>query len=212
MNGRRDRFARRPVGEVGPECFAADDVPVPSPGPGEALVEVTWLSIDPTIRGWMQMDTYLPAIGIGEPIRSGGLGTVVESNNDDLPVGATVFGMMGWQQYAIADAGARVIPDGIEPEAALSVFGVTGLTAYFGLLDVGEPKAGETVLISGAAGATGSVVGQIARIKGCRVVGIAGRICSRGDRRELPALPAAVDGAHQRGATVYAFHGHKRLS
>ncbi len=170
----RITLAQRPVGAVGPECFATDDVPVPEPGPGEAVVEVGWLSIDPTIRGWMAYDTYLPAIEIGEPIRSGGLGTVVRSNSDSLPVGATVFGMTGWQRYAVVDAGAMVVPDGVEPEAALSVFGVTGLTAYFGLLDVGRPVEGETVLVSGAAGATGSVVGQIARIKGCRVVGIAG--------------------------------------
>jgi NADPH-dependent curcumin reductase CurA len=170
----RITLAQRPVGEVGPECFAADDVEVPRPGPGEALVEVRYLSVDPTIRGWMAQDTYLPAIEIGAPIRSGGLGTVIESNNDDLPVGATAFGMTGWQQYALLDAGARVIPAEVEPEAALSVFGVTGLTGYFGLLDIGRPSAGETVLVSGAAGATGSVAGQIARIKGCRVVGIAG--------------------------------------
>ncbi|MEM1333433.1 MAG: NADP-dependent oxidoreductase [Actinomycetota bacterium] len=170
----RITLAQRPEGEVGPECFHADDVDRPTPGPGQALVEVHYLSIDPTIRGWMQMDTYLPAIAIGEPIRSGGLGTVIESNDEKLPVGTTVFGMTGWQQYAIAGPDMRVIPDGIDPEAALSVFGVTGLTAYFGLLDVGQPKEGETVLVSGAAGATGSVVGQIAKIKGCRVVGIAG--------------------------------------
>ncbi len=170
----RITLAQRPVGEVGPECFAADDVDVPRPGPGEAVVEVEWLSIDPTIRGWMAQDTYLPAIEIGAPIRSGGLGTVVESNEPALPVGARVFGMTGWQQYAVVDSGARVIPSEIEPQAALSVFGVTGITAYFGLLDVGRPRAGETVLVSGAAGATGSVVGQIARLKGCRAVGIAG--------------------------------------
>jgi NADPH-dependent curcumin reductase len=170
----RITLARRPVGEVVPECFATDDVELPTPGPGEALVEVTWLSIDPTIRGWMAQDTYLPAIEIGAPIRSGGLGTVIESNVDTLPVGATVSGVLGWQQFAIVDGSARVIPEGIDPGAALSVFGVTGLTAYFGLLDVGSPTAGETVLVSGAAGATGSVAGQIARIKGCRVVGIAG--------------------------------------
>lgn len=171
---RRITLAQRPVGPVGPECFAVDEVERPSPGPGEVLVEVQWLSIDPTIRGWMAMDTYLPAIAIGEPIRSGGLGTVIESNNDTYPVGTRVFGMPGWQQYAVMGGGLQVIPDGIEPEAALSVFGVTGLTAYFGLLDIGRPKEGETVLVSGAAGATGSVAGQIARIKGCRVVGIAG--------------------------------------
>ncbi len=170
----RITLAQRPQGPVGPECFATDDVPTPEPGPGEALVEVKWLSIDPTIRGWMSQDTYLPAIEIGEPIRAGGLGEVIASDNDDLPVGSMAFGMVGWQQYALVGEGTQVIPDGIEPEAALSVFGVTGLTAYWGLLDVGEPKEGDTVLVSGAAGATGSVVGQIAKIKGCRVVGIAG--------------------------------------
>ena len=170
----RITLARRPHGPVGPECFATDDVPAPEPGPGEAVVEVKWLSIDPTIRGWMSQDTYLPAIAIGEPIRAGGLGEVIASHNDDLPVGSMAFGMVGWQQYAIVGEGTQVIPEGIEPEAALSVFGITGLTAYWGLLDVGEPNEGETVLVSGAAGATGSVVGQIAKIKGCRVVGIAG--------------------------------------
>jgi NADPH-dependent curcumin reductase CurA len=171
---RRITLAKRPVGEVAPDCFATDEVDIPTPGPGEVLAEVGWLSIDPTIRGWMAMDTYLPAIEIGAEIRSGGLATVIESNNDDIPVGATLFGMTGWQQYVIMDGSNQMVPDGIDPTAALSVFGVTGMTAYFGLLDVGRPVEGETVLVSGAAGATGSVVGQIAKIKGCRVVGIAG--------------------------------------
>jgi NADPH-dependent curcumin reductase CurA len=170
----RVTLARRPVGEVDAACFAADDVPIEQPGPGQVLVEVGWLSIDPTIRGWMAQDTYLPAIEIGAPIRSGGIGTVIESSSDAMPVGSTVFGMTNWQQYAVMDESAQVVPDGVEPQAALSVFGVTGLTAYFGLLDVGRPVAGETVLVSGAAGATGSVVGQIAKINGCRAVGIAG--------------------------------------
>jgi NADPH-dependent curcumin reductase len=173
-SNRRVTLAKRPVGPVTQDCFAIDEVPVPSPGPGDVLVEVGWLSIDPTIRGWMAMDTYLPAIEIGAPIRSGGLGRVIESNNDRFPVGATLFGMTGWQQYAVMDGSNQIVPDGIDPTAALSVFGVTGLTAYFGLLDVGRPRAGETVLVSGAAGATGSIVGQIARLKGCRAVGIAG--------------------------------------
>jgi NADPH-dependent curcumin reductase CurA len=171
---RRITLAKRPSGPIAPDCFAIDEVPIPSPGPGEVLAKVGWLSIDPTIRGWMAMDTYLPAIEIGAPIRSGGLAEVIESDNEALPVGSTLFGMTGWQEYVVMDATSQVIPDGIEPTAALSVFGVTGLTAYFGLLDIGKPVAGETVLVSGAAGATGSVVGQIARIKGCRVVGIAG--------------------------------------
>lgn len=171
---RRITLAKRPVGEVAADCFATDEVEIPTPGPGEVLAEVGWLSIDPTIRGWMAMDTYLPAIEIGAEIRSGGLATVIESNNDDLPVGATLFGMTGWQQYTIMDGSNQIVPDGIDPTAALSVFGVTGMTAYFGLLEVGRPVEGETVLVSGAAGATGSVVGQIAKLKGCRVVGIAG--------------------------------------
>jgi NADPH-dependent curcumin reductase CurA len=171
---RRITLAQRPVGEITAECFSTDEVDIPTPGPGEVLTEVGWLSIDPTIRGWMAMDTYLPAIEIGDVIRSGGLATVIESNNDDIPVGATMFGMTGWQQYAVMDGSSNVLPDGLDPTAALSVFGVTGMTAYFGLLDVGRPESGETVLVSGAAGATGSVVGQIAKIKGCRVVGIAG--------------------------------------
>lgn len=170
----RITLAKRPVGEVADDCFAADDVPVPSPGPGEVLVEVAWLSIDPTIRGWMAYDTYLPAIEIGAPIRSGGLGKVIESDNDAYPVGTTVFGMTGWQQYSVFKSGLQVVSDRVPPEAALSVFGTTGLTAYFGLLDIGRPVAGETVLVSGAAGATGSIAGQIAKIKGCRVVGLAG--------------------------------------
>jgi NADPH-dependent curcumin reductase CurA len=171
---RRITLAKRPSGPIAPDCFAIDEVPIPSPGPGEVLAKVGWLSIDPTIRGWMAMDTYLPAIEIGAAIRSGGLAEVIESNNEALPVGSTLFGMTGWQEYVVMDGTSQVIPDGIDPTAALSVFGVTGLTAYFGLLDIGKPVAGETVLVSGAAGATGSVVGQIARIKGCRVVGIAG--------------------------------------
>lgn len=171
---KRITLAQRPVGTVTEDCFAHDEVPTPAPGPGEFLVEVEYLSIDPTIRGWMAYDTYLPAIEIGAPIRSGGLGTVVESNNDGYPVGTTIFGMTGWQQYAIFDRGVQIVPEGIPPEAALSVFGTTGLTGYFGLLEIGRPVAGETVLVSGAAGATGSIAGQIAKIKGCRVVGLAG--------------------------------------
>ena len=109
---RRITLAKRPVGEVSADCFAIDEVDIPTPGPGEVLAEVGWLSIDPTIRGWMAMDTYLPAIEIGAEIRSGGLATVIESNNDDIPVGATLFGMTGWQQYAIMDGSNQIVPDG----------------------------------------------------------------------------------------------------
>lgn len=173
---RQVRLARRPHGPVTADCFDIGEVPVPDLAEGEALLRVDYLSIDPTIRGWMERDTYLPAIPIGDPIRSGVLGTVVASRSATYPVGATVFGMSGWQQYAVLGAGTEgmVLPDGIDPLDALSVYGATGMTAYFGLLDVGRPVAGETVLVSGAAGATGSIVGQIAKLQGCRVVGIAG--------------------------------------
>ena len=170
----RITLARRPVGLPDETTFATDEIPVPPLADGQALVEVSWLSIDPTIRGWMAYDTYLPAIEIGAPIRSGGIGTVIESRNQRYPVGARVFGMLDWQRYAVRERGLRLLPEGVPSEAALSVFGTTGLTAYFGLLDVGRPEEGETVLVSGAAGATGSIVGQIARLRGCRVVGIAG--------------------------------------
>ena len=167
-------LAKRPSGQVGADCFARAESAVPQPGDGQVLVKVDWLSIDPTIRMWMAMDTYLPAIEIGAPIRSAGLGTVIESNNHDIPVGTVLFGTPGWQEYAVMGPRDQVIPEGVDPTAALSVFGITGLTAYFGLLDIGRPGEGETVVVSGAAGATGSVVGQIAKIKGCRVIGIAG--------------------------------------
>ena len=167
---------RRPTGPITDDCFELVETPVPEPAAGEAIVRVRYLSLDPTIRIWVERDSYLPAIALGDPVRSAGLGVVVESRNDDFPVGATVMGMLGWQDYAVVggETAANVLPDGIEPTDALSVYGGTGITAYFGLLDVGKPAEGDTVLVSGAAGATGSVVGQIAKIKGCRVIGIAG--------------------------------------
>ncbi len=175
---RRIVLASRPTGMADETTVALETGPVPEPQAGQAVVRVEWISIDPTIRTWMDdAPGYLPAIEIGAPIRSGGIGTVVASAADRFPVGATVFGMLGWQDYAVVDDdnNAQVVPEGIDPTAALSVFGVTGMTAYFGLLDVGQPKEGDTVVVSGAAGATGSVVGQIAKIKGAaNVVGLAG--------------------------------------
>ena len=166
----------RPKGAVHADNFETKSSPIPAIGPGEALVKTLYLSIDPTIRGWMERDTYLPAIELGAPIRSAGAGVVVQSNNPRLPVGSRVFTLLGWQQYAVVSDRDRpsVIPAGVELTDALSVFGVTGMTAYFGLMDVGKPKAGETVVVSGAAGATGSIVGQLAKSQGCRAVGLAG--------------------------------------
>jgi NADPH-dependent curcumin reductase CurA len=170
-------LVKRPEGEVTPDCMRLSEGPAPEPADGEALIKNLYLSLDPTQQGWMKYDTYMPAIPIGEVIRSGGVGEVIESRSPHYALGQLVSGLVGWQEYAIADGGGnrmQGIPDGVSPVDAVSIFGITGLTAYFGLLDVGRPKAGETVVVSGAAGATGSVVGQIAKIHGCRVVGIAG--------------------------------------
>ena len=176
---RRLVLAERPTGMVDASTVRTEECAIPAPGDGEALARVRYISIDPTIRTWMDdAPGYLPPIGIGEVVRAGGVAEIVESNSSKYNPGDLVFGMMGWQDYAIADEGERNmqrLPEGISPTSALSVFGVTGMTAYFGLLDVGRVKEGDVVVVSGAAGATGSTVGQIAKIKGAsKVVGIAG--------------------------------------
>src|SRR5919106_528752 len=174
---RQWRLARRPEGQISDEHFALIKQAAPEPGHGEALIRVRYLSMDPTIRGWMERDTYLPRIREGEIIRGLGLGEVVTSRSELYPQRALVSGLTGWQEWAVADEGRhrmQVLPDGTDPVDAVALFGPTGLAAYFGLLEVGRPSAGETVLVSGAAGATGSVVGQIAKIQGCRAVGTAG--------------------------------------
>lgn len=178
-SNRRLVLAERPTATVDENTVRLETAEVPDLGEGEALVHVRFISIDPTIRTWMNdAPGYLPPIAIGEVVRAAGVGEVVRSNSNRYQPGQLVFGMTGWQDYVIADEAARAVqplPDGVDPTAALSVFGTTGMTAYFGLLDVGRVKAGDTVVVSGAAGATGSTVGQIARIKGAgRVVGIAG--------------------------------------
>ncbi len=178
-SNRRLVLAERPTGNVQDSTVRLEQADAPEPGPGQALVRNRFLSIDPTIRTWMDDSPgYLPPIGIGEVVRSGGVAEVVNSNSDRYSPGDLVFGLTGWQDYTLADEAVntmQVLPPGTDPTAALSVFGTTGMTAYFGLLDVGRIVEGDTVVISGAAGATGSTVGQIARVKGAgRVVGIAG--------------------------------------
>lgn len=190
---RRIVLAERPNGNVEEKNVRLEEVGVPEPDSGEALLRNRYLSIDPTIRTWMDdVQGYLPPIGIGEVVRCAAVAEIVRSNSERYAVGDLVFGMGGWQDYALADEGARAmqaLPPGIDPTAALSVFGVTGMTAYFGLLDVGKVKEGDTVVVSGAAGATGSIVGQIARLKGAaRVVGIAGtdeKCCVAGRRTRV---------------------------
>jgi hypothetical protein len=179
MTNRRIVLVKRPSGMVDSTTTKLEEGPVPEAGPGQALIGVRYLSMDPTIRTWMDdAPGYLPPIGLGETVRGAGVGEVLESKCDRYSVGDLVIGLTGWQDYFIADeAGAsmQVIPAGIDPPMVLSVLGVTGMTAYFGMIDVGRVTEGDTVVVSGAAGATGSVAGQVARIKGAtKVVGIAG--------------------------------------
>lgn len=176
---RRWVLAERPTGQVGPECFRREDGAVPEPGEGQFLVRVTHLSFDPTQRGWMTGDTYIPAVAVGEVMRAKAVGQVVASRHPGYPVGRLVQGGFGWQDYALSDGvndvlPAMDLPPRATPEEALGVLGLTGMTAYFGLNDIGRPKPGETVLVSAAAGATGSVAVQLAKAAGCRVIGIAG--------------------------------------
>jgi NADPH-dependent curcumin reductase CurA len=172
-------LAERPKGMIDASSFRWVEEPAPTlEADGEVLVRNLYLSMDPTQRGWLARDTYMPAVPIGDVIRSGGVGRVEASRNPDFAVGDLVQGLVGWQDHAKFSAAearglAKVMP-GVPIPLAMSALGMTGLTAYFGLLDVGRPKEGETVVVSGAAGATGSIAGQIARIKGCRVIGLAG--------------------------------------
>ena len=171
------RLAARPVGLPKRSDWQLTETPMPKPGDREVLVRTLYLSLDPAMRGWMNEGrSYIPPVGIGEVMRAGGIGRVVASNHPDFAVGDHVNGTLGIQDYAVLE-GARLTK--VEPKLAplpvfLNTLGMPGMTAYFGLLDVGQPKPGDTVVVSGAAGAVGASVGQIAKIKGCRAVGIAG--------------------------------------
>jgi len=170
--------------------------PAPEPGDGQFLVEVDYISLDPAMRGWMnETRSYVPPVGIGEVMRAGGIGRVTESRNPDFAAGELVSGMFGVQRYALSDGvGVRPIDIALAPAPVhLGVLGMTGLTAYFGLLDIGRPEAGQTVVVSGAAGAVGNVAGQIARIKGCRTIGIAGSAEKCSWLTEELGFDAAID-------------------
>ena len=173
-----DFLASRPAGHPTTENVQCRDVPLPPLSPGEVRLRNLYISLDPAIRGWMGDDpNYIEPIAIGDPVRCSVIGRVVESANDAFSVGDVAMTMGGWEAYTTV-AGETLNPldesAGIPLSYFLGVLGPTGLTAYFGMLDVGAPKAGETVLVSAAAGAVGSVAGQVARMQGCRVVGMAG--------------------------------------
>lgn len=156
--------------------FTLAQVELPSPGPGQMLLKTRWLSFDPAQKGWMEnVADYVAPMAIGDVMRGMAISEVVESNGGRHAPGALLMGQTGWREYHISDGkGLETLDPDLPPTAMLSVLGLTGITAYCGLFKVGRPVAGDTVLISGAAGATGSTVGQLARIAGCRAIGIAG--------------------------------------
>lgn len=174
-------LAKRPQGMLSLDDFEYREVSIPTANlaAGDLLLRNLWFSFDPAQRGWMDdRDSYLPPVTLGEPMRATAVAQVVASGNEQFPVGSLVQGLMDWQDYTLVSSDNPMqphpIPAGTPPNYPLSIFGATSLTAYFGILDIGQIKAGDTVVVSGAAGAVGSVAAQIARIKGCRVIGIAG--------------------------------------
>jgi len=215
---RRVVLARRPPAEVAETDFRIEEVPVPEPGPGQLLVRVIYLSLDPYMRGRMRdAASYAAPVGIGEVMTGGTVGEVVKSNHPKYQVGDIVEDRLGWQEYAIAPGPAlRKIDAAVRPiSLANSLLGMPGMTAYFGLYEIGQPKPGETVVVSAASGAVGQTVGQLAKIAGCRAVGIAGgaKKCAYVkdtlgldaciDYKAEKDLPAAVKAACPNGVDVY---------
>ncbi|WP_019410921.1 NADP-dependent oxidoreductase [Pseudomonas psychrophila] len=170
-------LAKRPVGAATRDTFTYQQVPLAEPGDGQIVVKNQYLSLDPAMRGWMnEGKSYIPPVGLGEVMRALGVGKVIASKHPGFAIGDYVNGALGVQDYYVGEPRGfyKVDPKLVPLPVYLSALGMTGMTAYFALLEVGAPKAGDTVVISGAAGAVGSIAGQIAKLKGCRVVGIAG--------------------------------------
>lgn len=187
----------RPTGIPQAEHFEIVERPLPAPGDGQVLVRNLYLSVEPAMRGWVSaVANYSEPVPLGGVMRSIAAGRIVESRHADWKAGDLIVGMFGWQDYAVVDPAAiqTRVTDGAAPLSAwLGVLGINGLTAYFGLLDAGQPKAGETVVVSTAAGSVGSCVGQIAAIKGCRTVGIAGGSTKVALCRDAFGYDAAID-------------------
>ena len=190
-------LASRPDGIPQAEHFRIVETAIPAPGPGQVVVRNAFLSVDPAMRGWVSaVANYSEPVAIGAVMRSFAAGHVVASEAPAWPVGTPVTGMFGWQDYALVDASAierRIDDTDLPISTALGVLGINGVTAHHGLLRVGAPQAGETVVVSTAAGAVGSCVGQIARLQGCRAVGIAGGPVKRALCLERFRYDAAVD-------------------
>jgi NADPH-dependent curcumin reductase CurA len=195
------RLAKRPEGMIQESDFEYKEEPVRAIKDGEVLIRNLYLAFEPAMRGWVDdVPSYIPPVGIGEVMRASTVGQVIESKNPDHPKGQLVSGMLGWQQYVVSDGspgpmgGLSAVPEGVPPYRMLSLLGGTGLTAYFGLHEIHPVKEGDNVLVSGAAGATGSVVAQIARICGAgKVVGIAGGPDKCDWLRDKAKLDGAID-------------------
>ncbi len=171
------KLVKRPDTVITPDVFETVTLETPELNEGEILLRQTHMSLDPAMRGWMNEDknSYIPPVALGSIMRSSGVAEVVESKHAKFAVGSRVVGMIGWTEYAVTDGkGLQPLPPGIPAEAVLAVLSLPGLTAYQGLVNIGKPKAGETLVVSGAAGSVGSMVGQIGKAEGMRVVGTAG--------------------------------------
>ena len=203
------KLAARPVGLPKATDWHYGESPVAEPGDGEVLVKILYISLDPAMRGWMNDGrSYIAPVAIGEVMRALAAGQVVASNHPGLAAGDYVTGLLGVQEYAIANGNAvmKVDPQLAPLPVYLGTLGMPGMTAYFGLLDIGRPSEGDTVVVSGAAGAVGGVVGQIAKLKGCRVVGIAGRSAKCRHVVEELGFDAAID--YQAEDVASALHEH----
>jgi NADPH-dependent curcumin reductase CurA len=208
------KLAARPVGLPKRSDWNYTQEPVRELAEGELLVKVLYISLDPAMRGWMnEGKSYVPPVGIGEIMRAAAAGRVIASKNPNFVVGDNVTGIFGMQEYAISDGkGINKVDTSLAPlPVYLSVLGMPGMTAYFGLFDVGQFKAGDTVVVSGAAGAVGSVVGQLARIKGSRVIGIAGGADKCKWIVEELGFDAAIDYKHEDVKAALAKHCPKGI-
>ncbi|MGH7864780.1 MAG: NADP-dependent oxidoreductase [Candidatus Binataceae bacterium] len=215
LKNRQWLLAARPQGMIKESDFGWNEMITPALNDGQVLVRNLAFSFDPTQRGWMSMDTYMPAIPLGQVMKAGTVGQVVESKRPGFAKGDLVQGLFGWEDYTISGGeglmGLQKLPAGTDPLLALSLLGTTGLTAYFGTLSVGQVKSGDTFVVSGAAGATGSVAGMIAKIKGCRVVGIAGGSEKCAWLTKEAGFDAAIDYKHEKVGEALSRHCPKGI-